>query len=228
MPPCTTGLPAIATCPSKWLSRPAWVEIAICEAAMPANTMAILDRRLLLRALQKHLQLLAADIHSTLVAIQLIELIVTALVLHRRVVHREDRHEILGVLGDRYHRFRLVHPRLVRLARGGRNRARERRRPSASVCRRRCAPPGRPRCLRRNRSTAASCGNGPRQTRDVARGPATAPSPDVPASFGSGRAGQIIVQPPRSEPCAHCPVCRRPQSHALPENRSKLRRCMPT
>src|ERR1035441_293102 len=35
-----------------------------------------------------------------LVAIQLIELIVAALVLHGRIVHGEDADEILGILGD--------------------------------------------------------------------------------------------------------------------------------
>src|ERR1035437_9123413 len=79
----------------------------------------LLDRRLFLRAFQKYLEFLAPDVHAALVAIQLIELIVAALVLHGRIVHGEDADEVLGILGDGHHRFRLIHAPLVGLARGG-------------------------------------------------------------------------------------------------------------
>src|SRR5215831_4349701 len=57
------------------------------------------DRDGLFRALAVDLQIFAADVHAGLVAVELIELVVADLVLHRGVVDAEDADEVFGVLG---------------------------------------------------------------------------------------------------------------------------------
>ena len=166
-------------------------------------------------AFQKDLQLFAADVHAGLVAIQLIELIVAALVLHGGVVDGEDGDEILGILGDRHHGFRLIDALLVRLAGGGVDGAGDSPRPSACGCRRRRARPGRRGCRRRNRSRSASWRKRLGSNGRCAAGPCHCSQSSGPASLVAG-APPDSCSATRSGPCARCRGCRRPRWRGPP------------